>query len=291
MASAIQITGVGEETITLSSSQLIGNRSLLINTPEDVRLEIRPVKRPLNVDDTVQPEWRLYTGRQLPDGDTPSATVFNSHVFETFQQAMLDVLFHANGGATNTFVVNRFSEFPHFIIGDASHVIEPRDDTRVTAGPIAVHLLRHEPGPKAIAAFAASLFKVDPPIMHCLFLVGSLLPQTRASTANNAEAPQLHGILVCIDGLSPPLLGQTLPPSAVEHGWYPCVKDGVLRFAYQGQSNGVALAPAVIPSLASIGHRIWRKGQCTYAVVPRVIGTPPTEWDSLIKSFLQAMGE
>lgn len=130
MASAIQIVGLAEEPITLSPSQLHGNRTLLINNPEDVRLEIRPVKRPLNADDTpVQPEWRLYTGRQLPDSDTTSATVFSNHVFETFQQAMLGVLLHANGGATDAFVVDHYpcgiTEFPHFVISDATRVMEP----------------------------------------------------------------------------------------------------------------------------------------------------------------------
>lgn len=63
--------------------------------------------------------------------------------------------------------------------------------------------------------------------------------------------------------LVPPFKG-ALPVEAVEHGWFPCMTEGQLCFAYQCQRKGSAMSPANIPNLFGSGHRLWRKGQTTF---------------------------
>lgn len=64
--------------------------------------------------------------------------------------------------------------------------------------------------------------------------------------------------------------------------------ENVLRFAFQSQEGELLLPPATLASLASLGFRLWRKGQSTFALAARSMTVPPSsEWDGQIKEFLQ----
>lgn len=78
---ALQLLGLSENPIQLKSSQLHGNRTLLLSEPEGVQLLIRPAKRQRDASDAISPSqkpavshwagfclppWRLHAGRHLP---------------------------------------------------------------------------------------------------------------------------------------------------------------------------------------------------------------------------------
>lgn len=223
--SVIQMLGLGDGPIVLASNQLHGNRTLLLTNPETIRLDIRPIKRPLapTTGGSASLVWRQHTGKQFPEPDVPSPTLFQDCVYGTLQQALLAFLLWTCGGATGltkwTANPSGSTGFPHFVLKNAVHVgITTRSSTNQTEPDIdteeniALHLLHSEPGsgsdtlllcvgiclrPTTLVALAQQLVDLDPVVQACMVLVGSLRVQTAAvrSSATASvltEAPQLQ---------------------------------------------------------------------------------------------------
>lgn len=286
-AAIIQILGLldGGVPVVLSPTQIHGNRTLLLTQPESVRLDIRPLanKRPLPTNAPAPVQWRQHNGRQFPlDSDNPSPTLFQDHVYATFQHALLACLWWSHNHEGWRPYPRGVTAFPHFavrrLLPTASD--EKKNDHDVE---VAVHLLHQEPSPAALAAHAQSLR--DAGLDRAVLLVGALRPAVEPWTTTTP--PQLHGIL--LHNLPPDNpLPPVLPRSAVQHGWYLCLDNACVRLAFQGQGDhGDALPAALVPNLATVGYRVWRKGQATYAIVPRAVAASPADWDDRIRAFLQ----
>lgn len=311
----IQILGLGDAPVVLKLSQLHGNRSLLLTQPDNVRLEVRAAKRnaaAAALEAPPTPVWRPYTGRQYPEGDAATPTLFGGRVYSTFQHALLGLLLWSGGGLTGSVSMlpypNGTDRFPHFVITEADSVLPASvfqaDDPPQGKG-LAVHLLAQEPGPSVLASLASELGSTPcvPPLWGCMVLIGALRPSSNhhagAGGRNAAAAaathvlpvpspqgPQLRGILIRTARIPRPVRSSALPLEAVEHGWFPCLQGGVLRFAYHSQEDGEVLPAAGVPVFQAIGYRLWRKGQTTYAIIPRSFAQPDASWDGAMRAFL-----
>ena len=294
---SIQIVGLSPDgqAIMLSASQLSGSRSLLLSQPENVRLLIRAAKRARGGASSreVTVPWKVYGGKVFPEGEANTPTLFGDTVYNTFQHALLAFLFWIGGGMTQALSVHAYprgrTQFPHFAVSDASTL----GMSSSSVGALAVHLLGSEPSHGQIRHFASTLLScVD--YGDAILLVGSLRPSRRA-TSPGTESPQLRGVLLRRARMPNPL-PEVVPCDAVEFGWYLCSTSeddagaARIRLAYQGVSEDSqrALAPAVVPPLPSVGHRVWRKGQTTYALAPKAQTSPHPEWDQRVLRFLQA---
>ena len=148
-----------------------------------------------------------------------------------------------------------------------------------------------------------------------MLLIGLLRPIKRGNQPPTSLSPQLRGIRIhrcrlpaSKDELR--LIGGSLPSGCVEYGWFPCLRDdGDVRlcFAFQNQQIGAdgtgltlhrsmdvtpplklrSLSPALVPLLPSVGYRMWRRGQNTFALAPKSLLLPEADWDVLVRHFLQ----
>jgi len=184
------------------------------------------------------------------------------------------------------------TQFPHFVISDADAVgirlqktqkAEEEEVVPSKESTLAVHWFPEEPSYAMMLQAAQSLLEHG--YDGCMLLVGSLRPavnggagtsRSSSSTSSSTSSrpvgegsPQLRGILLHRSQLPNPLV-TLLPTAAVEHGWFPCAaSSGTLRFAFQSQEGELLLRPAVLAPLASLGFRLWRKGQSTFSLAPR----------------------
>lgn len=311
------ITGLlpDDAAITLNIKQIIGNRGLLTEDPDNVRLIVRSTKRTRSGSGShhrLALPWKTYNGKIFPDGQTPSTTVFGNHVFGTFQDAMFAFLLWIHGGATGGL---RYDLHPHNKRGGAGRfplvALHHPDRIGIHMGGdddgghhrrLAVFLLPTEPSHTVLRRCVATLL-ADPGFGDGMILIGTLRPVKISGQHPSQLMPQLRGVRLyrCLLPTNPEDLPDALPHGAVEHGWFPCLRNaddaGVrLFFAFHAQTCGeagtattapVVLSPALVPPLHTVGYRMWRRGQSTYALAPKAQAIPDTQWDAMIRRYLQ----
>lgn len=279
----IQLIGVGEGNVpvTLGSAQIHGDRRLLREHPETVQLYIRGTKkRGGGGGGGRAASWRLFRGRQMVDPLLSSPTVFQGTVYSTLQHALLACLLWFTGGSSQfTFYPNGVRSYPTLTtLHGATLGIEPD-------GALDIHWLPHEPAHSELLEVGECLRQRG--VSRCLVIVGALQPLYTGMK----ERPQLRGILCHASTLRTDRGDDSFPTEAVEHGWYACLArdaaGGRLLFVRNAQDQRGPLAPAVLPSLYSIGVRLWRRGDAAHALVNK--GTPLQSelWDDLIRRFLE----
>lgn len=123
-------------------------------------------------------------------------------------------------------------------------------------------------------------------VEQCMLLVGVLRPHT--GSMRGAHHHQLRGILCHAEKLAMRADEGTaaFPSDALEHGWYACLSRdaATLVFARNGQDASGPLLPAVLPSLAALGLRVWRRGNTSFVVAKK--GQPPPtgeEWEQRLR--------
>ncbi len=154
----LQLVGLGDGPIILAPSQLHGNRTLLLTNPESVRIDIHPIKRPLSssMASTGAPNlvWRQHGGKQIPEHDMPSPTIFQNRVFEKLQHALLAFLLWSRGGVSGNIQWTPYpcgvTGFPHFLLANGTQLgfcdNECNETTKKEVGHVALHFLQSEPG-------------------------------------------------------------------------------------------------------------------------------------------------
>jgi hypothetical protein len=298
----IQLSGIAPDRnpITLLGSQLIGDRNVLLDQPANVKLVIRPAKRSRSSTSSACASatvpWKVYNGKVFPEGDDNTPTIIADTVYRNFQHALLSFLLWVNGGMTGAISYVTYPRgkhhFPHFSVTDAAAI----GITDAAVGALALHLLPVEPSHGVIHQIAEALLSCVE-FGDCIILVGNLRPVRMYNGKRHAittDNPQLRGVRLYRERLPNPL-PDVVPCHAVEFGWYPCVQEegsanGVrIRLAFQGitTDSHQALPPALLPMFPSIGYRVWRKGQNTYAVVPKSQTSPHAGWDDMIRQELQ----
>lgn len=321
----IQLLGVSDEPIVLTAAQLHGDRTRLLQHPDTVRLDIRPLKRSRGgggkggggAAAAAAPDWRLHTGRQqIPESLTPTPTLFREDVYSHLGHALFAFLLWTLGGATGDYHHRIYPEgpdvFPHLVVEEGERLLLSSIDdddagtTTTSTAAIAVHILPHDPTPQGLAAL---MWQAEEWWRHqqteagqqqqqrVLLVLGPIRPPvggggggraTSSTTAPTTTTPSAAA--AASDLTATPMRGivVTLPHMEVSHGWYACEDAGRLCFAFQGQSGGGGrlLSPARLPPFSSVGYRLWRKGQATFAIVPA--GDPNGDaWDVCIRRFLQ----
>lgn len=285
------LSGLTPEPLTLYNHQIHGDRKLLLTQPQSVRLELRPARSSAATTTAVVPaplHWRPFTGRNPPDStEVVSPTLFQGKVYRCFQHALLAVLLWSQQGDSPPLRVEaRTHSTVPFLILDASTAVlfDDNNDAAVDDRCLLLHLLSQEPSQAELTDLEEVLrVQDDPPAWGLLLLVGQLRPvssspsSSSSASANHQQRPPLHGILIRNDPCA----------EHVQHGWYPCLHEGRLRFVYQSRYRGTKLAPLMPPHLAALNLRLWRKGQATFSVGPRHITMKDTgEWDDRLRCQL-----
>jgi hypothetical protein len=256
----------GQATVTVALEHVHGDRMFLCNHPELVHLYIQ--KTPRGGKRRHRPEtWRPYGGHRFPD---PSPTVFRDLAYATMQHALLACLLWFSGEASGLLRHSPLrAGFPTLMLDG---VPTPNDD----GGGLAVHLVTEEPSHSELLAIRHSMQNTG--LRRCMLLVGVLRP------SSGGGRHQLHGILCSWWEGMPPV---GLPDGAVQHGWYPCLTrdTGSLIFVRHGADEVGPLVPAVLPSLASLGLRLWRRGTAAaYAIVGRSEPISGEDWDRRLRA-------
>ena len=181
------------------------------------------------------------------------------------------------------YVARTEDAFPHFV-AEGLRLVATADEHN---GPVVVHMLPHDPSPAELCSLARRLRSLaEAEVCAALVLVGSLRPSA-PTPRGGVPHPQMHGLVLWRDRL-PAEDVAVLPCAAVEHGWFLCVRNATVCAAFQAQAEGHALTTVAPPAFAATGYRLWRKGQTTYALVPRTLATANAdEWDAAVRSFLQ----
>ena len=304
MSDSIQLLGVNGNgpPVVLASTRVHGDRQLLRDHPDLVHLYIRKgtgKRLGKRKADTV---WRLLdwlaaacalcspgtSGRQMKSGDTaqPSPTVFRDGAYGTLQHALLACLLWFSGGSSSlryTFYPQGVQNFPVLHVSSGSAVGIP------DGGELDLHLLSEEPTHRDLLSIGAALRERGVP--RCLVLVGTLQPVLGGAVA---VRPQLRGLLCHADTLRASGPDGAYPVGAVEHGWYACLtresqNANHLWFARDAQDVRGPLVPAVLPSLSSLGMRLWRCGsQAMYALADKGVPAQGNRWEDLLRPIAQA---
>lgn len=276
------------------------NRNLLIEDPTNVRLIVRSTKRTRGHQRLALP-WKPYNGKLIPDGDTPSTTIFGDFVFCNYQDAMFAFLLWIYGGATGglqyELCPNKRGRLPLVAIQHPQDIGVPMG---TDARRLAIFLMPSEPSHTVLRRCAECLLENDA-YGDGMILIGTLRPVKFVGQLPHQQIPQLRGVRLyrCRLPTCAQDLPDVLPNGAVEHGWFPCVRSPEDRsatvrlvFAFQSQAQGnegqrMILSPALIPPLHTVGYRLWRRGQSTYALAPKGQAIADARWDSMVKQSLQ----
>lgn len=123
----------------------------------------------------------------------------------------------------------------------------------------------------------------------CLLVVGSLAP---VPYDPENDPPQLSCILIRSDLVLDD--GAAFPQDAVEYGYQLCTPGSVsehgsrLVFALHAQAEGRVLSPVVLPSLASMGLRLWKRGAIAHCISRKEEQLDGDRWNEAIKSFVES---
>lgn len=289
----------------LSSSQIHGNRQLLLTSPEPtlvfankkksvstVQLSIQPFNK-RKTTSTPKPCWKPLIGRHLSDAALTSPTLYGDSAFASLQHAFFACLLSFSGGGTSgiqyRFYPNGTNSPPFMVIDNPTSVGFPSDTT-----PLVVHMMSTEPSHPQLLQFASQLRRLG--YHECMLLLGTMKPVNIGKEPNVSD---MRGMLLHLDTLVGANDGSgAYPSTALEHGWKVCftINDGAaLCFALNGQrstENGMeVLQTAVLPSLTTIGLRLWRRGDVAHALMPKSTPCTPEEWEKRLKRFLESLVE
>ena len=262
----IQIVGMGTQTIQLPVSHIHGDKHQLIQNPLHAHIYIRrvlPKMRPA----TGGPPWKSQTARSIPPAaDKPSRTYFNGNVYPHLQHALLACLVRCVGG--NAEYTYHNNVFPMFRATGNNHLCPAVSDPA-----LGIHWLASEPSHAQLLDFGQRLQETD--LRWCMLLIGNPHPVTSRWPAGR---PQFRGLLLDAKHF---VTGDTaIAKDAVQPGWYACLAPSLL-FAMHGECGGQALAPALFPSLSSLGHCLWRRADGVYAIDGKQRNA--TTWDAAME--------
>lgn len=242
----VQIVGLGPDPVRVRSSHIHGDRKHLLEDPDRTHLFIRRI-RPKTQDRTVQ--WQLQSARgAMPAPDRPSRTVLGGNVYPHLQHALFAWLLRSLGGAT------RFRYQPHafpMMYAEGGNVCPA-----VTDACMGMHWMANEPSHSQLCDFGRQLRQTS--VRWCMLVIGTMQPVPNRWPCGR---PQLRGILLdasaftCTDG--------SLPPSAVQTGWYPCQSEEGLVFALHSEHQGRPLPPAILRSLSGAGLHLWKRSDAS----------------------------
>ena len=156
--------------------------------------------------------------------------------------------------------------------------------------PLAIHIMVLEPSHVQLLELASQLRSLG--YTRCMLLIGTIAPKTTCKQSSS----DLRGLLLQLDRLIGADDGMGAYPSdAIEHGWKLCfdnAKGCALSFALNGQrpkDDGTVevLSVMVLPALATLGLRLWRRGDVAHAIAPKNVSSACNDWDEHIKRFLE----
>jgi hypothetical protein len=219
-------------------------------------------------------------------------TVFRDNVFASLQHAFFACLLSFSGSTTDLqyrFYPNGTHSPPFMVIDNPISVGLDLDNGM----KLSVHMMVSEPSHGQLLQFASQLRRLG--YHKCMLLLGTIKP---VNLVKQSSVSEIRGLLLHLDVLLPANDGTSAyPPTALEHGWKVCfnTNDTTLCFALNGQrttDNGMeVLQQATLPSLSTIGLRMWRRGDVAHALMPKNMPYAPHEWDTSIKRFLETLVE
>ena len=229
----VQIVGVGPDPVRV---HIHGNRKHLMEDPEGTHLFIRRI-RPKTQGRTVH--WQLLSARcAMPAPDRPSRTVLGGNVYPHLQHALFACLLRSLGGAARF----RYQPQTFPMIYAEGGIICPA----VTDACMGMHWMADEPSHSQLCDFGRQLLQTS--VRLCMLVIGPLQPVPNRWPSGR---PQLRGIL--LDASAFASTDGSLPPSAVQTGWYPCLSEEGLVFALHGEHDGRPLPPVILRSLSGLG--------------------------------------